>query len=215
MSWIQKAFYGSVSVLCITLAVCAIFISRDFHRTAVSAQESLSNTAAIAKSANDVLQATYASEGEIANLADTLNDISADLRKHEDAQLEETQKASAQLTTLFIHADTAVQGIGDVVKTTNTAVANIGTDVHATLGASQETLKAATADLSDPALKNSLAKIGEASDNVAVATKEAQGAMTDVHTATTYEVKQLMAPVSKTKTAVLFVARVLGNFFHF
>jgi hypothetical protein len=205
VSWIRAAFY-------LVLAACAIVLTVDAHRLMPKASAALDSMKAIETN-------TTRTEAEMSGLLNTARHMAMDEHVAETRQIARADALSARAETLLIDADvtmkhldaSAVQ-LGTIGVTANDAIANIALDTHLTLGDTQKALQAATADLSDPALKQSLAHIGEASENLAFATKEASGAMKDVHQATTYEVKQIMAPISKAKAISLFAVRLLGRF---
>jgi hypothetical protein len=206
---------AAVCVLCMVLAICAVILTIDIHRLMPKASAVLDNIQAMETN-------TTRTEAEMAGLLNETRHIAKDEREAETKQLARADELSARIKTLLIDADktmkhldvSAVQ-LGTIGLATNDAVGKIALDVHETMGAAQLTLHAATADLDDPALKESVQHIAEASEHLAVATKEASGAMSDVHKATTYEVQQIMAPVSKIKVVVLFAARVVGRLLGF
>lgn len=215
MTYIRASFY-------LILAACAIVLTLDLHRQMPKVGAALGSVQAIEKSTSDLEEATYASEGEIANLTDTANGIASKLADQEDAELKQAQKASQEFAKLLEDADGAVGHLdasavqlGTIGATTNQAIAGIAADAHTTLGAGEETLKAATVDLADPSLKAALADAGDAAANASAATKEAAGAMADVHRVTAYEAKQIMAPVTKVKAIALVATRFVGRFFGF
>ncbi|HWC97241.1 MAG TPA: hypothetical protein VG456_10835 [Candidatus Sulfopaludibacter sp.] len=211
-----------VIAVLVIFATCAIVLAVDVHRLMPKAAAAFAGIGTIEKSTSDLEEATYASEAQIASLADTVNDIAARLGQHEEAELAQAQKSSEEITKLLNDADVAVGHLdasavqlGTIGATTNSAIAGIAADAHVTFGATQETLNAATADLSDPFLKAAIAQAADSTANLAVATKEAAGAAADVHQVTAYEAKQIMKPIRKSWAITLGVARVAGNFFHF
>jgi hypothetical protein len=208
MNFIRGAFYA-------VLAACAIVLTIDLHRLMPKAGAALDTVQAIETN-------TTRTEAEMSGLLNETRHIAKDEREAEAKQLARADALSARAETFLIDADvtmkhlnaSAVQ-LGTIGVTTNNAIAGIAADTHITLGETQKVLAAATSDLADPALKQSLARIADSSENLAIATKEASGAMADVHRVTTYEAQQIMAPISKVKAAALLSARLVGRFFGF
>jgi hypothetical protein len=205
LNWIRGTFWA-------VLTICAVVLTVDAHRLVPKAAAALDSVQAIETN-------TTRTEAEMSGLLNTVRHVAMDEHAAETKQLARADALSSRAETLLIDADvtmkhldaSAVQ-LGTIGATTNDAIGKIVLDAHLTLGESQKALQAATADLSDPALKQTIAHAGEASENLAVATKEASASMKDVHQATTYEVKQLMAPVSKAKAISLFAVRLIGRF---
>jgi len=65
----------------------------------------------------------------------------------------------------------------------------------------QKVLVDADSQINNPAIKEGIDSLTEAAQNTATFTREGAASMTDVHTALDYELKQLMAPVTKLKLA--------------
>lgn len=74
---------------------------------------------------------------------------------------------------------------------------------------------AAADTMSDPEIRESIKQFSAAAENSAIATREAAGAMSDVHRVTTYEAKQITAPVTAVKAVALEAARFAGKFLGF
>lgn len=215
MNWIRGIFY-------FVLAACVVLLTLDVHRLMPRAAAALASVTMIEKSTSDLEEATYASEGEISNLADTMNGIASKLGDREDAELEQARSSALKFDKLLgdadgvvLHLDASTAQLGMIGATTNDAIRGIAADAHASLLNVNETLGAATADLADPSLEAGLEQIGPAVGNLAVATKEAAGATADIHRVTTYEAKQIMAPISKIKAVALTAATLVGKFFGF
>jgi hypothetical protein len=208
VNWIRAAFFA-------VLAACAIAITIDVHRLMPKAAAALDSVQSIETN-------TTRTEAEMTGLLNTVRHVAMDYHAAETKQLANMEALSSRAETLLIDADRTMKHLDAsalqlqvIGSTTNEAVAKIAFDTHGTLIATQETLQAATADLSDPTLKQSLARIGEASANLAEATKQAAGAAADVHKVTTYEARQIMAPVSKAKAIALITVRLVGKVFWF
>jgi uncharacterized protein YoxC len=215
MNWIRGTFWA-------VLTVCAIVLTIDLHRLMPKASAALDSVQAIETN-------TTRTEAEMSGLLNETRHIAKDEREAQAKQLARADALGARAETLLItanalagdadvtmkHLDTSALQLAKIGVTTNDAIAGIAADAHSTLGESQKALQAATADLSDPALKQTIARAGEASENLAIATKEASGAMSDVHKVTDYEAKQIMAPVSKVKAVAYISARLIGRFFGF
>jgi hypothetical protein len=213
VNYFRATFYAA-------LMVCAIVLAIDLHRLMPKAAAALDNVQRIEVATENIEISTERTEKIAAGLINQVRDIARDEHKAEADQLARTQALSMRAETLLRDADVTMKDLdasakqlGRIGATTNEAIAGIAADAHVTLGRTQIMLDAATADLSDPALKQSLAHIDEASENLAIATKEASGAMKDIHQATTYELKQITAPVSKVKAAALFTASILRRLF--
>lgn len=201
-------FYKITSGIAVAiLLLCAIVVTMDEHRVSAQLTVTLKDVSKIEKSSADMLEATYATEGTIANLADTLNDISVNLKNHEEAQLKQAQDASEKLGTLFADADEAVKGVRQTVESSNEAVVQTGKDVH-------EMLQAGTADLNNPALKDIVVKADESAQNTSKATGEAAATMVSIHRGVDYEVALITKPAGKIKTGILILASAMGNFLH-
>jgi hypothetical protein len=214
-SWIRSAFY-------VVLASCTIALTVDLHRLAPKIGAALASVQAIETN-------TTRTEAEMSGLLNTARHVALDERAAEEKQLAAVDGLAARSAKLLDDADAAVGHLnasavqlGTIGATTNDAIAGIAADAHdsllsvnATLGAGQETLKAATADLADPSLKAGIEQVGPAIANLAATSKETAGAAADIHQVTTYEAKQIMAPVSKIKAIALVATRFVGRFFGF
>jgi hypothetical protein len=208
MSWVRTAFY-------MVLAGCAVLLTVDLHRLMPKLDAALVSVGAIETN-------TTRTEAEMSGLLNTARHVALDERAAANSQLAAVDGLTSRSAKLLDDADatmrhldaSAVQ-LGTIGATTNDAIARIASDAHDTLGAGQQTLKAATADLADPSLRAGIEQIGPAVGNLAIAAKETAGATADVHRVTSYEAKQIMAPVTKIKAVALVVTRFVGRFFGF
>ena len=115
-----------------------------------------------------------------------------------------TPKVAANLDssdTLLVRSANRIDSVGAAAQET---VARMG-----------PLLDALTAQASDPEIKDAVTHLDQSAVNAAAATKDAAGAMKDVHQVTTYEAKQITAPVSKAKAIALEAARFAGKFLGF
>lgn len=79
--------------------------------------------------------------------------------------------------------------------------------------AAQKVLADADVQISNPSIQKSVDSLATTSQNLAVTTEQAAATMKDVRSAVDYEVHELTKPVSKIKTAFLFVIKAAGLFF--
>ncbi len=178
------------------------------------AAATLDSVKKIEQNSADVLSATYATEGEIANFADTLNGIASGLSDHEAAELQATQDLSTKLSILADHADADVTGLRDMELATTDAIKGIAEDSHATLGAVQATLGQASEQISNPAIAESLEEIRKSTASTAQGTAELAATMTDVRQVADHYRAQALKPVSTAKRIVIFLGNVAGSVIH-
>jgi hypothetical protein len=188
---------GAIALLALAARHATQQLERDELLLAPQLSKGLADIGSVEKSASDLEEATYASEGSIANLADTVNGIASDLSRHEAAELQEAQGMSRKLDILLGHADADVQTLGDTERATTAAINQIADDAHASLASSQAAMNAAAADLADPALKDSFAKLDTTMQYAAAGTTSGAHALAKADEGITYEVGQLEKPVKK------------------
>jgi hypothetical protein len=184
------------------------------YRLEPKAAAALDGISAIEKSTSDLEQATYATEGEISNLADTMNAIATGLSVHEAEELQATRNLSTKLDTLIDHADADVQTLGDTERATKAAVEGLAADSHVTLGAAHDALAAAALQIGDPDIHESLASIRASAASIAKASADGAATAADVHKVADHYTQQILKPVSKAKRALLLVSSAVGSFLH-
>lgn len=212
------ALLSLTAFLCAATAV-AIEIDQDLVALRPKVAGVLDSVNAIEKSTSDLEQSTYATEGEVANMADTMNGIAAGLASHETSELQQAQDASKQLRTLFQHADAGIVGISGLEQATIETIRGIGADSHATLESARGVMTDAAMQVSNPAIAESLEDIRDSAINVKTSTAQINGA-TQQLSATATDVRQVadrwraaaLAPVSTAKKIGLAVAAFAGTF---
>jgi hypothetical protein len=207
MNFVRAAFYS-------ILAVCAIRLTMDLHEFMPHAEAALAGVQAIEVN-------TTRTEAEMSGLLNTVRHIALDERAQANTQLAAARDLTSRGSRLLDDADAAVRHLdasavelGTIAPVTNEAIKGIAADAHETLGAGTETLKAASTDLADPALKDAIVQVDTSAQNAATATSEAAGTMKSIHRGVDYEVAMIVKPASKVKTTVLVIASALGNFLH-
>ena len=134
--------------------------------------------------------------------------------------------AAAQLTSSVSVVEKSVSGLlltseqvitqqSANLSTSQTALQNSLLEVQKTNQALQKTLVDADAQIANPAIGQSVNNLAEMTKQGAATMTEAAGTVKDVHTAADYELKQLLAPVSKVKAAFLFTVKAVGIFLGF
>jgi hypothetical protein len=192
---------------------------------AKTARSSRDDLKAIAKATSDLEGSTYATEGSVANLADTMNGIASGLSDHETAELAAAQgmttKADALLDTMTMkvgtlldHTDVDVRGLGDTEQAATLAIKSLGDDSHGALGSAKNVLDDAAIDLSNPAIAESIADIRDSAANTSKGTAEGLAILVDGHKVADHYTAQILKPVSKAKRALLAVSAAAGSFLH-
>lgn len=216
---LKAGMFGSAICVLLALVFATMEIALDVHKLTPKAAAALDSVQAIAKSTSDVEQATYASEGEISNLADTLNGIAVGLANHEDAELKQTHDAALKLSALLDSADLVVLGLGQTEQATTSAINGIASDSHATFGAAQDAINDAATQVSNPAIADSLesirasaASVKDATEQISATSKEMTAAATDARQIADHWRAATLAPVSTVKKIGLAVAAFAGVF---
>jgi hypothetical protein len=153
-------------VLLTNLGLIAMELQRDVPGVIKRSDAALENVKSMENSLSDLEEATYATEGEIANLADTANGIAKGLSDHEAAELTAAQDSSRKIDQILNDADAGIVGLAGTAAATTEAVKGIAADVHTTMGNSQQLLQAATADLTDPAIHETFLQIAGSAVNL-------------------------------------------------
>ena len=140
-------------------------------------------------------EAAWAAAGLTASqtLAQERNAFSAQQASYE-ALSEQGTRVLSDVDTTVLSANTEIQGFAPV------------------FAGMAQTEAAATADLSDPSIKNSLANLNTSSQNVADATQHADASLIDLNKAADYELGELMKPVKKIKVIGEEAVRLAGKF---
>jgi hypothetical protein len=204
--------------LCAATAA-AIELRREMTVLTPKVAGALDSVRSIAQSTSDVEEATYATEGEVANLADSMSGIANGLASHEESELQQAQDASRRLSTLLEHADADVVGLGAAEQAAAVTITGIGTDSHATMDAARGVLADAATQVGNPAIAASLEDIRDSATNVKLATAQIS-VTTEQMTATANDVRQVadrwraqaLAPVSTAKRIGLAIASFAGTF---
>lgn len=160
------------------------------------------------------MEATWAAAGLTA--AQTLSKERDAFAAQQQSYLTLTEKTAAVLDSANVavkHLDESAQTIGTLAPELRDQIARIGEDTHATLLAGQETLRQATSDLADPEIKQAVSDIAKSAANLADATKQAEGALEDVHSATSYELAQLKKPITKIQAIYGFALTAIRKLF--
>jgi membrane-associated HD superfamily phosphohydrolase len=204
---------AAIALLCVT-AWAVLSARNNAVKLAPKVSAALDSIQAMEKSTRDLEEATYAAEGEIANLADTTNGIATGLADHEEAQLKAAQDVSIHVYTLLNHADADVAELGNTERAATSAINGIAADSHATLGQTHQTLAAAAEQISNPAIADSLAKINQSAANTAAGTEQLAATAEDLRKIADHETAVILKPASKVKKALQYTAGLAGDFFH-
>lgn len=190
------------------LAVYTILLVQDVRREMSKVDYTLTVTAAAFNDAHNIAINTTRTEAELAGLLNETRHIAIDARAADKQQLAALDAITKRTVVLLDNLNGTTVAMRGAVDSLNVigpqVVATLGglsLDAHATMGATQGTLNAATADLNAPELHSSLASI-------ASATNAGAGAMGDVHTETTLIVgktREAFAPESKIKSILRMV----------
>jgi hypothetical protein len=211
-----------VAAICALLAFsfAAIEATTDAHQLAPKAATALGSINRMEQSTSDLEEATYATEGEVANLADSLNEIAQGLSSHEASELEQAREASSKLSMLLDQADVDVLAFGQTEQATTAAINGIAADSHATLGAAQSAIADAAVQVSNPAIAASLSDIRDSAANVkdstaqiTVTTQQLSAAATDARQVADHWRAVALAPVSTARKVTMFAASVAQHLF--
>jgi len=156
------------------------------------------------------------------------------LEKGSDVWLKSSKDQSSQTTQVLSHANAVLSQLSTFVTSTDKsfnatllpAATNAINQQNAALLLNQEKLAGNLSEsqkiLSDsdklivdlaPKAKESMDNVATSSANLATATREGAASMTDVHTALDYELKQLMAPVTKLRLAGNIALNVIRHLY--
>ena len=204
------------------LAIASFFSLLTFyaHKAAPKISVAIDRTNSALIDIHAIETDTQRMEAEAAGMLNQIRHIAAAENKRTAEQLADAHKISLQAIALFEklnstveHLNATVQGFQDITPILKDGIAQTLSDIHDTLVSSQSLIHAATENLSDPQIKDMMKQLDIAAKNVSDATAEASGALKDVHSATTYELKQLMAPVTKAMVAYKLILVAVQKLF--
>lgn len=205
----KQAALAAVILLCVALIVAVAVVTPHVER----ALDAVASVGPALADVHSIEIDTQRTEAELAGLLNETRHIAMDERADQQAQLAQVADIGRRVDVLLDAADGAVTSIGQIAPVVSSAVSGIAVDTHQTAVSSQVMLSAATADLADPALRQSEDNVAAASADLAATTKQAAASMTDVHAALDHEIKVIEAPVSKGKAALLFTASLMQHLF--
>lgn len=214
--------YLQMAKIATCLVVCAFLLTviDCAQKLTPKVASALDSVQSIARSTSDVEQATYATEGQIANLADSMNEIAAGLSSHEESELRQAQDASSKLSALLDQADVDVMAFGLTEQAATSAINNFSSDSHTTLVGAQDAIAKAALQVSNPAIGDSLNAIRESANNVKDSTAQI-GAATQQLSAAAVDARQVadhwrataLAPVSTVRRIAYLCATLAGKVF--
>jgi hypothetical protein len=162
---------------------------------------------------------------EVRKAATTWEQASKDQASKTTKAMSDVSAAAEQFTTFVSRTDASVNGVlvpqlKTSIEQQNAALLGNQKQLQASLQnvaesstGLQKFLADADVQILNPSIQKSVDSLATTSQNLAVTTEQAAATMTDVHKAVDYEVHELTKPVSKIKTAFLFVVKAAGLFF--
>jgi hypothetical protein len=212
--------YAALFVFLCALTQAASELRVDVHALTPKISAALDSVRSIARSTSDVEQATYATEGQVANLADSLNEIAQGLSSHEESELRQAQDASAKVSMLIDQADVDLMAFGLTEQATTSAINGFASDSHAALGAAQAAINQAALQVSNPAIAESLSDIRDSAANVkdsttqvSLATQQLSAAAVDARQVADHWKATALAPVSTVRRIAYLCATLAGKVF--
>lgn len=163
---------------------------------------------------------TVRTEAEASGLLDTVRHIALTEQKATEQQILQAQTIGTQVNQLLSHADTVVTDLDAVSKNASTdeqqldvVLAQTATSVVEVRQRSDKVLDNAILDLDPKPIQVAEANLTIATDNLAKTSENTAAITAKAKQGVDFEVDQLMKPVQKINTVILFVAQVAGRFF--
>lgn len=127
-------------------------------------------------------------------------------------------KTMLSLNNLLVSTNSSLNSqllpsLSNAIREQNESLLESQKRFQSNLSESQKVLADADAQINNPAIKESVDSLAEAAQNTASATNEAAASMKTIRTGLDYELKQLMAPVTKAKAALNISLLVIRRLF--
>jgi hypothetical protein len=171
---------------------------------------------------NKVLRETSQTLDEVRKGATTWREASKEQTQKTTQAMSNVSAAAARITSFISRTDDSVNlvllpGISKAIQEQNASLLSTQTSLQSNLNHSDKILTDTDQIVQSvaPKVERSVDSLTAAAQNTASATADGAATMKDVRIAVDKEVHDLLAPVSKVKTALLFTAQLLGRLYGF